>query len=299
MTISAGAFARAQMERMAKRPITKKPQDYDRDGILFCGDCNEPKQKLMDWLPDADGTPRKRLVPILCKCERDNIADEEAKDKKRKFDLELRQLREEFNLQPPNADQITFDLDDSPNSVISDACRRYVADWDNMRRNNFGIIFYGPKGRGKSFYAACIANELAKHQVRTCFTTTARLMNVLQGRWDKTAVYDNLNNFRLLVLDDLGAERNTEFGAELMYNVIDNRYRKQMPLIVTTNLDLADIKAETDLLRSRIYDRVIEMCPIPLKMLGESRRISAHDARKEMARDFMKKIGHQEVEDMP
>jgi DNA replication protein DnaC len=281
------------MERMAQRPITRKPQDYDKDGVLFCGDCNEPKQKWLDWFPDADGVPQKRLVPVLCRCETEKIAQEEEKDRKRKFDLELRQLREEFCLQPPNVESQTFAVDDSPSSDISDTCRRYVADFDNMAKNNIGIIFYGPKGRGKSFYAACIVNELAKRQVRTCFTTTARLMSILQGRWDKSAVIDNLNNFRLLVLDDLGAERNTEFGAEIMYNVIDNRYRKRLPLIVTTNLDLADIKSETDLLRNRIYDRVVEMCPIPLKMLGESRRTAAHDERKEMARDFLKKVGRQ------
>ena len=294
MTLNAGDFVRVQMERAAARPITRRPQDYESDGILWCGDCNEPKQKWIEWFPDESGTPRKRLVPIICKCERDKIEQEEAVEKKRQFALDLKRLREEFCLQPPNVTNNTFAVDDCPESKISDTCRRYVADWEDMKKNNIGIIFYGPKGRGKSFYAACIVNALAEKQVRTCFTTTARLMNILQGNWDKAAILDNLNNFRLLVLDDLGAERNTPYGAEMMYNIIDNRYRAQLPLIVTTNIDLADMKADTDLWRNRIYDRVIEMCPIPLKMLGESRRTATSESRKDLAREFLEKIGRQE-----
>ena len=294
MTLNANAFVRAQMERMAKRPITRREQDYERDGILYCGDCNEPKQKLIDWFADNDGNPQKRIVPILCRCEREQFEKEEAAAKKQKFDIELKQLRDEFCLQPPNVDKHSFEADDSPDSKTSDACRRYVADWDNMQANNIGIIFYGPKGRGKSFYAACIANALAEKQVRTCFTTTARLMNILQGSWDKTAILNNLNNFRLLVLDDVGAERNSEYGAELMYNIIDNRYRTKMPLIVTTNIDLNDMRNEKDLWRSRIYDRIIEMCPIPLKMLGDSRRKTIADGRKDLAREFLRNSKRQQ-----
>lgn len=292
--ISFNNFATAQMERIARKPIKRNPQDYEQDGLIFCGDCNEPKQKRIEWAVDTEGATTQRLVPVMCKCERDEFEHEEQAEKKRKFEVDLKQLRDEFCLQPPNVDKNTFAVDDDPAGQISDVCRRYVAEWENMREKNIGIIFFGPKGIGKSFYAACIANALAEKQVRTCFTTTARLMNVLQGSWDKTAIIDNLNNFRLLVLDDLGAERDTAYGSELMYNIIDSRYRAKMPLIVTTNLDLADMKAETDIWRSRIYDRVIEMCPIPLKMLGASRRTGVADERKELARDFLRNAKRQE-----
>ena len=64
----------------------------------------------------------------------------------------------------------------------------------------------------------------------------------------------------LLIIDDLGMERNSEFVREQVFSVIDSRYRSQLPMIVTTNLSLEELKDPTDLPRTRIYDRVMERC---------------------------------------
>ncbi len=69
-----------------------------------------------------------------------------------------------------------------------------------------------------------------------------------------------LNFFPLLIIDDLGVERNSEFAREQVFNIIDSRYRNQLPMIVTTNLTVDELKNPADLARERIYDRVLERC---------------------------------------
>jgi DNA replication protein DnaC len=80
-----------------------------------------------------------------------------------------------------------------------------------------------------------------------------------------------LNHYELLVLDDLGTERNTPFAMEVVYRVIDDRYTSGKPMIVTTNLTLEQLKKSDIVDYQRIYDRVLGMC-IPLHFKAESVR---------------------------
>lgn len=81
------------------------------------------------------------------------------------------------------------------------------------------------------------------------------------------------------MLDDLGAERRSEYAQEQVFNVIDGRYRSGLPLIVTTNLGIDKIKKPDSIGNARIYDRVLEMCH-PIELSGQSRR------RKKVAEEF-------------
>lgn len=81
----------------------------------------------------------------------------------------------------------------------------------------------------------------------------------------------------LLILDDFGMERGTEYSLEQVYNVIDSRYRSRRPLIVITNLSLQDLQHPQDTAHARIYDRLLEMCA-PIRFSGENfRRATARD----------------------
>ena len=82
---------------------------------------------------------------------------------------------------------------------------------------------------------------------------------------------DSLNHDSLLIIDDLGMERGTEYALEQVFNVIDARLRSNLPLIVTTNLTLDELKHPADLAHERIYSRVLERC-IPLKINNQNIR---------------------------
>lgn len=134
-------------------------------------------------------------------------------------------------------------------------------------------MFYGDVGTGKSFTAAVIANELMDRLHPVIMTSFIKLLADAKGKkFDENGdTINRLNEAALLVIDDLGAERSTDYAIEMVYNVIDGRYRSGKPIILTTNLSLDEMKAEKDIRYSRIYDRIFEMC-YPVKFTGLSWR---------------------------
>lgn len=114
------------------------------------------------------------------------------------------------------------------------------------------------------------------------------MLNLLQTAKNRQALIDHLNTYELLVIDDLGVERDSPFAAEQVFSVIDARARARRPLIVTTNLTMDDLRSPGSMQYARIYDRVLEMCPIAIKMTGESRRVSGIERRKALARELLR-----------
>ena len=104
-------------------------------------------------------------------------------------------------------------------------------------------------------------------------TNFSRILNEMTNyQADKNQIVQNLVDYPLLIIDDLGIERNSEFALEQIYNVIDSRYCKMKPLIITTNLGLNDMKDESlDVAHKRIYSRILEMC-VPVYCGGADKR---------------------------
>ena len=93
-------------------------------------------------------------------------------------------------------------------------------------------------------------------------------------------------DYDLLIIDDLGAERNTEYALEQMFSIIDSRYRCNKPLIVTTNLKLDELKHPPDLAHARIYDRILERCA-PILFAGKNFREDNAASTKAAARQII------------
>lgn len=118
-------------------------------------------------------------------------------------------------------------------------------------------------------------------------TSFPRLLNLLQNSKDRQGLLDRLSTYKLLVIDDLGVERDTGYAAEQIFAVIDARCRSNFPTIVTTNLTPQEMDAPETMQYKRIFDRVTEMCPVSLLVDGESRRIQNAQRRKEIARELL------------
>ncbi|MEA4895127.1 MAG: ATP-binding protein, partial [Oscillospiraceae bacterium] len=88
---------------------------------------------------------------------------------------------------------------------------------------------------------------------------------------DKNAYIDEFADYKLLIIDDLGAERESSYALEQVYNVLNERYKNGQPLIITTNLTLDEMKNPKNMGYQRIYDRVLELC-VPIHFKGESIR---------------------------
>ena len=97
-------------------------------------------------------------------------------------------------------------------------------------------------------------------------TDFSRILNELQYCKDRQGYIDKLCRCDLLIIDDLGAERDSAYATEQVFSVIDRRYKMMRPVIITTNLSYNEILNCTDCDRRRIYDRIMEMChPIQVK----------------------------------
>lgn len=176
----------------------------------------------------------------------------------------------------------TFEKDNGKNPVMKVA-RDYVSKWSDFASKNAGLVLWGDVGTGKTFFAACIANALVEQNVSVKMTNFSTILNDLFAESDKNKYLDRLNKHSLLIIDDLGIERGTEYALEQVYNVIDTRYKSGKPLIVTTNLTLDELKFPTDIPHKQIYDRVLGMC-VPVMFNGMNFRKEEAAAKMEAAK---------------
>lgn len=264
------------MAREASRDSHHEKGDYlNEDGLLMCGKCHTPKQ--CRFIASWDGKEKKPYTDCVCERERHN-AEEQARQAQN-LRIEINRLRK---LGFPDGEMAnwTFDTDDGTNKTASDVAHRYVDNFAEMKKHGKGLLFHGPVGTGKTFLAACIANELI-NQGRPCLVTNfARITNTLQGMFDgKQRYLDGLNRLDLLVIDDLSAERDTSYMNEMIFNIIDSRYRSGKPLIITTNLSKEELINQPNTDKQRIYSRLVEMCfPVEVKNVDRRKKKAQEDS---------------------
>ena len=231
------------------------------DGLLHCGECHEAVQCRVDLFGE------EKTVRCICSCIKAQMEAEKEQERKEAIERNRRACFEGSDMINWN-----FDADDLKQPKLSSAMRRYVEGFTEFRGNGKGLLLYGRNGTGKTFYASCIANALIDSGRRVLVTNFARLSNQLQGMYEgKQEFIDSLSKYSLLVLDDLGAERQSEYMQEQVFNIVNARYCSGLPFIVTTNLTIEEISKPQDAGRARIYNRILERC-YPIEVNGIDRR---------------------------
>lgn len=265
---------------------SKVPGDYTgKDGLLYCGRCCTPKQARIDINP-VNGELVPTIVPTPCQCQQEAARAAGEQDKRERFHTKMKELNAS-GITCPGSLRHTFSDDDGQRPNITAACKRYVEHWAEMVKKNIGILFYGTVGTGKTFYASCIANALMEQQVTATATSFPRLLNLLQGTQDKQKLLDSLTRYQLLILDDFGVERDSTFGLEQIFNVVDSRAHANLPVIVTTNLSMEELKNPGSVQYARIYDRVLKMCQVPIKLTGNSHRQREAESVRQWAQKIL------------
>ena len=257
--------------------------DYTgEDGLLYCGKCRKPKEAYFPEGKTLFGLDRH---PAECDCQRAQRIEREAAEQQRRHLDTVEDLKRRGFSDTAMRDW-TFENDNGRNPQTAVA-RFYAEHWDTMQAENIGYLFWGGVGTGKSYLAGCIANALMEQKIPVRMTNFAAILNDLAASFEGRNEYiSRLCRYPLLFLDDFGMERDTAYGLEQVYSVIDSRYRSRRPLIVTTNLTLQQIQNPTDTAYARIYDRLLEMCA-PVRFTGGNFRRETAQAKLERLKNLM------------
>ncbi len=251
--------------------------DYiGEDGLWYCGKCHTPMQTRVMML----GEDRTPFVP--CRCRQEQIDAQEKERERYVREMELFHARE-LCFSNTMLWKWNFNSCDDPDDPLMVSMRNYCNNFRDLFNDGCGLALYGPVGTGKTYAAACVANELLEKGFSVHMTDFSRVINTL---WDlkdgKQKYLDRLNEYDLLIIDDLAAERNTPYANEIVMNVIDSRCKSGKPIIITTNLNAAELFKPKEMSKQRIYSRLCEMC---IPVLCTSKK----DRRKEKMSQNMKK----------
>lgn len=147
--------------------------------------------------------------------------------------------------------------------VAFQVCRSYAKGFRDAKLLGQGLILMGGPGAGKTHMVAAIANELISQLTPVIFRPVPFMLKRIQATFKKNAIetedmlMSQLTGCDLLILDDVGAEKWSEWVEATLFTIIDERYRQLLPVIITTNCDLNELEAG---IGSRNFDRLIEVC---------------------------------------
>lgn len=247
--------------------------EYERDGVWYCGVCNHPVSK------DMTQTFIGKIVRVSCQCketEAEKERHQKAENRREKAFEKRRSMRFGF----------TFANDDRRNPAASDTMKAYCENFDENKKQGRGIILHSiQNGGGKTYLACAVANDLIDRGYNVLVTDFLTLRDKL---WDPKSFKDgnrvfvskvdflqSLLSYDLIVIDDLGVEQSTEFMLEVEYRIIDYLTDGLVPIILTTNYTLSELRSDDNRDKRRVFDRILGSCALLSvgQPNGKSRRV--------------------------
>ncbi|MBA7587339.1 hypothetical protein ES708_29366 [subsurface metagenome] len=226
---------------------------------VVCRDCGET----------FDALNLSRLTAVVCpKCGKAREEEEQAAEKLAQEQAEEQRYRALIQLAniPPRWREVTFDtLDPNVQPVAQRLAREYAA---GFSKQSPSLVFYSPgNGTGKTTLAACIANfVLHERRVSVMFAKARDIMleirKTFSDRYETEAeILDKVSYVDLLLLDDVGVDRPSEWIKSTYWTLMDRRFDWMLPVVVTTN---KTFEGRGELLADRIGEgaasRLLGLC---------------------------------------
>lgn len=256
-------------ERMAEVSNPVMPVDfYDEEGVLRCGKCGTPKEVI---IPVEEG---EKKVRCLCRCGEERRREERTR-------MIAQQNEELRRLWLAGYENMTFEK--STGNPTMRFAEKYVEKWREILKTRASFTLSGGVGCGKTYASAAIANAIADKGYRVWMARSTDMLDKMFSEAD--VVLSRLKYFELVVIDDFGAERDTEYAAQKIYDIIDTRARAELPTILTTNLDME--AAPPSLAYERIYSRIRGFAP-QFRCKGEDMRRARGEERRTLLKELMR-----------
>jgi DNA replication protein DnaC len=161
-------------------------------------------------------------------------------------------------------------------ATVVGVVREYVERLDENLREGRGLWLMGDVGTGKTSLAMLVSKAALEHGRSVAIYSLPRLLARIRRTYDAEAgeqsyleFFERLTAVDVLHVDDLGAEKRSDWVLEQLYALVDERYESQRSIVVTTNLDQASLE---DQIGARTVSRLVEVCGDPLPLFGDDLR---------------------------
>ncbi len=154
-----------------------------------------------------------------------------------------------------------FEKVDNLHKILKVMAKKFVEDF---YPGCAGFLFLGKTGSGKTHLATAMLKEIIFRGYKGYFANTVQLLNFIRLAQFNHNKFDELNDFMdnllsqdLLILDDLGAEKTTDWTQERLYSIINSLYENNKTIIATSNCTIGEL---IERLGERTISRLCEMC---------------------------------------
>lgn len=184
---------------------------------------------------------------------------------------QIRKLLAKSNLNKRDvqANLDNFETDTDTRKTALKKAKKYIAEIDSILQKGTNLIIEGNGhvGTGKTFLSCAIALELIKLGIPCKFINVTSMIDGIRGNYD----ISELITVDVLIIDDLGKEYNTGWVETQLYAIINERYSRELPTIITLENDLNELKLKYGEKGKAIFDRLIHDF-ILIQLTGDSYR---------------------------
>jgi DNA replication protein DnaC len=167
---------------------------------------------------------------------------------------------------------------DPSRAPVFRAVKDFVVSIDERLAEGQGLWLMGDVGTGKTTLAMLVSKAAVEGGNTVAIYSLPRLLSRIRRTYDAEAgeqsyleFFERLTEVDLLHIDDLGAEKRSDWVLEQLYAIINERYETQRSVVVTTNLSQEELEQQ---IGPRTVSRLVEICNDPLPLFGHDMRYS-------------------------